>query len=515
LSSLSVQNQNIAISFDAVPLQLRIANALVSYVRYVAKMIWPHNLAVYYPYPDSIPLWQGAASAVFLIGVSILVIRVFKRRPYLALGWFWYLGTLIPVSGLVQAGLWPAIADRWAYVPLIGLFIMIVWGGADLLRRWRDKALSLAIAVGAILICLLVSARIQAGYWADSVTLFQRALAVTGSTWIAHNNLGNALAVQGKLAEAIRHFHLSLQNNPPYPEEVYYNLASTLVSQGKLAEAIKIYAKALELNPDFVAAHINLGSAYAQHGKIIKAINHYSEALRLAPNSAEAHLNMGNGLLAQQRADEAIDHFYRAVQLDSNRAESHNALGLALLRKGKIEDAIFHFQTAYELKPYFKAAHLNLTLALSNNEKLKQAAENMQKALNFKLADPDLKTKIKDLLEKKKALDQAINRFQKSLFRQPGFTEIDTEDLSIVSETKKRYDGKLDLFRKIIEQLPDNAEAYYHLACIYARQGKIVESIKWLDKAISSGFNRWDLIETDSDLDYIRKSSHYSKWVKS
>jgi len=477
LSSASLQLSGSIKALDDVPMMLRIANALVSYVKYIGKMIWPHNLAVFYPYPESVPLWQTFGALMLLIGITVLVVWSFRRQPYLSVGWLWYLGTLIPVSGLVQAGLWPEMADRWAYLPFIGLFIMIAWGVPDLANRWQYRRAGLGIITSVVLAALMALTWTQTRYWKNSVRLFEHALAVNQTNWLAHNNLGTALAAQGKNFEAYQHFSESLNNDPG------------------------------QYNP-----HNNLGAFLASKNRSTEAIKYFSEALRLNPNSAHAHVNMGTELLKLGKIEPAIGHLNKALKIKPGFPESHNILGLALLRKGKLEAAIGHFRMAFKSKPNYADAQQNLNLALSNHERLNRAAKNMLESMHFHPDDPDLDFKIKDLLEKKKALEQAISYFQKSLSLQPGFNKKDYNDVGIVSETKKSYDKMLRQFQQIMDQRPDFAEVYYHLACIYSRQGRIQASINWLDLAIQKGFARWDLINIDSDLDTIRNLID-EKWL--
>lgn len=457
-----------------VPMMLRIANALVSYVKYIGKMIWPLNLSVFYPYPEAVPLWQTLGALLLLICITVFAIYSSKRQPYLVVGWLWYVGSLVPVSGLMQAGLWPELADRWAYVPFIGLFIVIAWGVPDLFKSWVQHRMAFGIITSVILIPLMVFTWTQIRYWQNSVKLFQHALAINQSNWLAHNNLGTALAAQGKNFEASKHF-----------------------------------IESMEIDPNQYNPYNNLGAFLASKNKDTEAIKHFSKALQLNPDSAHAHINMGTELLKQGKIEPAIEHLKKALYLKPDFPETHNILGLALLRKGRLEEAIEHFRLACKFNPNYADARQNLNLALSNYERLKQAAINMRESMNFIPDDPNLDLKVKDLLEKKRELEQAVNRFQHSLSLQPGFNKKDGLRIGIVSETKMKYDEMLELFFQIKDQRPDIAETYFHIACIYARNDKILESIAFLNLAIEKGFDRWDLIKSDTDLDNIRDSKSY------
>jgi uncharacterized membrane protein YqjE len=206
ISSLSVQHHGIVVSTESVSMKLRVANALVSYVKYIEKMIWPKNLAVFYPFPDTLPVWQILGAALFLVCASIFVFRALRSKPYLVVGWLWYIGTLVPAIGLIQAGLWPSIADRFAYVPLIGLFIIIAWGVPDFVARWRYKKIVLATTAIVLLLTFTAATWFQNRYWANNIALFKHSLDVTNDNDVAHQKLGEALAAQGKTDEAVRHY---------------------------------------------------------------------------------------------------------------------------------------------------------------------------------------------------------------------------------------------------------------------------------------------------------------------
>ena len=514
ISSVSVRDAGNMISTESVPYTLRIANALVSYVTYIGKLIWPLNLAPYYPYPDSLSLLKIMSSALILILMSIIAWRSLKHHPYLAVGWLWFLGTLVPVSGLIQAGLWPALADRWAYLPSIGLFILAVWGAASLFRRNLYQTIGLSVVSGAVLIFCMTVTWLQVGYWEDDVRLFTHTLKVTGSTWLAHTNLANALGRRGNIDEAIHHYQLAIQSRPPNPEGAYYNLAIALDSQGKLDEAISNYSKALDLNPGFVSAHINLGTTLARQGRISEAMQHYDEAIRLQPDSAPARINIGNALLAEGKIDDAMGYYLEAVRLDSARVEAYNNLGLALIRKGRIEAAIGYFKLALKNSPGHKESQKNLALASAMNEKITAAAGQMRDALNFSSGDRTWDRSMARLLQTKKNLNRMLVQYRNSLQLQPGFSKTAIEEFAVVSEVKKDYEKKLPVIMKIIDIQPENAVAFYHAACIYARQGKAHKSVQSLKAAIRKGFNDWDLIRSDRDLDKIRGSAYYGSLPK-
>jgi len=267
---------------------------MVSYVAYLGKTIWPYNLAVLYPHPLTTPLWQIAGASLIILGFSLLAIRSVKRYPYIAVGWFWYFGTLVPVIGLVQVGL-QAMADRYTYVPLTGLFIIITWGVPDLIARWHHKQKAVAIIAAALLFILSATTVQQMRYWDDSITLFEHTLRVTNNNHIIHNNLGLFLTEHGRRTEGVSHYYEALRIHPGYAN-AHSNLGIVLLSKDKLNEASTHFMEALKTNPRHTEAHNGLGIVLANQGKFAKAITHFSEALRLNPTHAEARHNLNKVL---------------------------------------------------------------------------------------------------------------------------------------------------------------------------------------------------------------------------
>jgi len=331
---------------DRLPLGQRIANVPVACVEYILKMIWPENLAVFYPHPaDGLPVWQVVGAALFLIAVSAFVVRLGGRRPYLPVGWLWYLVTILPVIGLVQVGM-QAMADRYTYVPLIGLFIMIAWGAPDLMtrqavrRKKKKPAVQETNAVrpivalaGLALIALTVCAWRQVGYWRDSFTLFDHAATATSDNYIAHNNVGTCLIDDGDIEGAIRHYREALRSKPDYAL-AHFNLANALGRQGKVAEAVAEVRQGLRISPKDAKARFYLGVLSTQQGKLDEAVRNYRESLRLNPDYADAHNGLGIALSQQGKNNEALAEFSEAVRLKPDHDNAHYNLALTLYNKG-------------------------------------------------------------------------------------------------------------------------------------------------------------------------------------
>ncbi|MGA3017377.1 MAG: tetratricopeptide repeat protein [Bryobacteraceae bacterium] len=396
-------------SSEAFPLALRVENALVSYIIYIAKMFWPVRLAVFYPYPSAVPAWQAAAAALAIAAISILVLRSVRNRPYLAVGWLWYLGTLVPVIGLIQVGA-QARADRYTYLPMVGLSIMLVWGLPEVLK-------SKVAIFGAIVACLacavLCEAQIQ--YWRNSETLFRHALDVTSSNYLAHHNLGVAFADEGRFPEAIKQYQAALQIEPN-AANVQTDYGNALAKSGRIPEAIEHYEAALRVLPDSPITHNDLANALAATpGSEPEAIAEYQTALRLKAdyeearknlaqvqsNAAEMQYSMGVDLAKSRKPEAAIPHFEEALRLKPDYVDAHNNLGVVLAGAGRVQEAISHFEAALRIDPNSADAHVNLGIALSEIPgRMQEATRHFEAALRIK-PDPEIRQML-DRLEKQR-----------------------------------------------------------------------------------------------------------------
>jgi len=292
-------------SLEALPLETRFANALIAYVQYIAKMFWPTDLAFFYPYAAWWSPWMVSGAVLLLTGLTILTMSVLERRPYLGVGWLWFLGTLVPVIGIVQVGS-QAIADRYTYIPLIGLFIMIAWGVPELTAKWRFRKPFLSILSVVVLSVLAGCSWQQVQYWKNSVTLFERALSVTSRNYLAHNNLGVALFYEGRIEDAIRHYTQALRIKPNFADS-RINIGVAQAAQGKYDEAIRHYREALRIRPDDAGTHNNIGVALVAQGKVEGAIEHYTQALRISPDHEKARANLAAALAGREEQRKTVD----------------------------------------------------------------------------------------------------------------------------------------------------------------------------------------------------------------
>jgi tetratricopeptide (TPR) repeat protein len=318
--TVAVQHAGGAVrTFEEVPLPLRLENAVVSAAVYIWKTIWPSGLAVFYPIPAAHLAWQIVAAAAALLGLTVLAIGTIRTRPYLAAGWFWYLITVLPVIGFVQVGA-QLRADRYNYLPSIGLSLMLAWSGAEMLRR-RPKLRPAAAGV-CVAVCLAFAATTwrQISYWQNSRTLYEHAIAATGRNALAHARLGKYWEKQGRVKDAISEYRLSLEISPR-AAGLQANLGDLLFLQKMPAAAVEPFTEAVMLQPGDAVYHNRLGTVLAAAGRTPEAIVQFEAAIRIRPDYAEAYIRLGNALTALGRTDEAREQYAKAALLQQTAGE--------------------------------------------------------------------------------------------------------------------------------------------------------------------------------------------------
>ena len=340
-------------TFTELSLSLRLSNVLVSYAKYLLLAFWPNDLAVFYPW-TRILAWQVIGAALLLIGVTAFCFFQRKTRPYLIVGWLWFVGTLVPVIGLVQVG-GQSMADRYFYVPSIGLFIAIVFGLADIAERRRIAPWIGAAIANAVLLTLATLTNAQIHLWTDSFTLFKHTLAVAPRNVAIESNLGLALQRSGQVDEAAAHFEKAVQIEPDdQVSQLYLGIARFY--QGRVPEAIEHAKIAIRLQPDSSKAHDLLGMALAKQNQNEAALDEVRRAAELAPKDAEIRNGLGTVLARLGRMPEAAEEFHQALRLDQRNAPAHSNLGLLLLTSGKAQESILEFEAALQLDPELKSA---------------------------------------------------------------------------------------------------------------------------------------------------------------
>jgi len=407
-----VQNQGGAMrSMADLPLSARIANALVAYSRYLAELFFPARLSVYYPYPANghWPGWQVALAALSLGFVSLPAIAVRRKRPYLTIGWLWFLGTLVPVIGLVQVGV-QSMADRYTYIPSIGAFLALVWGVAELLgegRRYRPFAWALAAVVSVI--CLPLTWR-QIGYWKNGETLFRRALVVTGENCLPRYLLGDALFKQGRLEQAGEEFKKSINLRPNFADP-HNDLGMIYSRENRHAEAVNQFETAIQAQAGYAPAHYNLGLEFMTAGRLDDALRQFEEAVRLKPDDADSHKNLGVALATKGRIDQAMVELKRAIILQPQEGASHFNLGILLGMKARFDDAIREFQAALALKPDYVEARNSLGIAFRAKDQLEDAAAQFRLVLKNQPGNPTARENLADVLAMEGAFAEAAENY--------------------------------------------------------------------------------------------------------
>ncbi len=336
-------------SSNEIPIVCRLENTMLAYAGYIMKTFWPVNLGFFYPHlKDKIDLWQVCVDGLLVLSITFIIVRFRRKYPWLAVGWFWYLGTLVPVIGLVQVGL-QSMADRYTYVPLIGIFIIVTWSAAEFLKPTKYRKVLLSIISLAVIAVLSIVAWRQVHYWKDSVTLCNRALAVTTDNDMIHYELGDVLRSEGKIDQAIEQWH-----------------------------------EALKIRPDAARANRDLGYALLEKGELDEAMFHFTEALRISPSLADVHNSVGYILVCKNRFEEAIEHFNEALRLRPGFAAAHDNLGFALMKQGKFDQAVLHLSKVIELKPDSASAHYNLARTLQWAGRPSEAVRHLRESLRLK-----------------------------------------------------------------------------------------------------------------------------------
>ena len=390
---LTQQSTGILRSIIQYSLICRVENALVAYVEYIGKMLWPFHLAIFYPHPgDKLPIWQAVGALLLLLSITVGVIWKLRQRPYLAVGWFWYLGTLVPVIGLVQIGN-QALADRYTYIPFTGLFIIIAWSIPELLGRLFYRKFIISLSATVLLFSLSFLTYAQVRYWRSSMTLHKRTIQAVPNNWLAHYAVAHILHQAGDLNTAIKHYSEALRIEPEFiPGHI--NMGVALVEQNKIDRAIIHFEEVLRHEPDHFKANFYLGTILAKQGKFPLAIPHFRMALKIKPDSYEIHHALGAIFFQQGRLKEGIEQYTEVLRLQpysskvrDELAVAYNSFGIELARQAKLDEAITHFTKALEVKPDLADAHSNLGRALSMQGDIDQALTHYSKALQL---DPNL-----------------------------------------------------------------------------------------------------------------------------
>lgn len=406
-------------SFASLGWKSRLTNAVVSYLAYIAKMIYPARLAVLYPHPaGGIPVARAVIFGVLLLLTTAFFLYHARRHKYLALGWLWYLGTLVPVIGIVQVGV-QAMADRYTYVPLIGLFLIVAFGATDLLKNLPAKKYILAASAFLVLTTLTVATSFQLKYFKDGFILFDHTLAVTENNYVMHNNYANVLNDLDRPAEAVEHFKEALRFLPD-SFEVHNNYGNALKKLDRIDDAIHHYQKALKLNPRAYLTHYNLALALVAKGQYDQAIEHYK--IYFGPDfENDAHYDIATRLASEGKLAEAIEQYEKALKFTPDRVEALSNLGYAFAQKGEHSRALEYYQKALAADPNDIITHGRMALTLASIGRYDDAIEKCRIVLKARPDDTEMHTNLGILLQHQGKLDEAITCYRRALEIDPNF----------------------------------------------------------------------------------------------
>jgi protein O-mannosyl-transferase len=520
-------------SFEVTPLYLRATNTVVSYLMYIVKMLWPSELIPIYFYRPS-PAWLIIISVLILILISLLAMRISKRYPFVVAGWLWYLVSLLPVIGLIQVGT-QSRADRYTYIPLIGLFVIAAWGTAEFLEKRRYKKSMLAVVACILIGFLAGAARNQASRWKSDALLWEHAIRIDPHNSVARMNYGIVLADRGDLAGALEQFSESVRATPLFAE-AHNNLGVTLFKQGRPGEALPHLYEAIRLKPRIANVHANLGAVLLEQKKVEEAVAHFREALKSDPQNpntlyiiglalakqgkneealvqyraalksnpshADAHREMGAVLFAQGKYGEAAEHYRMSLEIqpDSTPAEIHNMLGLALFKQSRLGEALPHYYEAIRIKPDFSDAHANLGIILSAQNKGGEAVAQFREALK---RDPQNAEILYDLglaLAKQGKNEEALVQYEAALNSNPSYAEA-LRELGNVLFIQEKFGEAVEHYRKSLKIQPDSAKTHNNIGLALGMLNRKKEAIMHFNEALRIDPN---CIEAQSNLKQFR-----------
>lgn len=474
LAAVTVRSQTVAISsLSALPVSWRLTNATLAYVFYVWKTIWPTQLAIVYSHPGlalhaDLGPWLYPTLGAFLLLAVITGCAVYqaRRRPYFVVGWLWYLGTLVPVIGLIQVG-FASYADRYTYLPMIGVYLAFAWGARDLVRRWPATRYTLVACTAIWLVSLMVVTWHQVGYWRDSRTLYERTLQVTSDNPLIRCCLGGALLAGGEYDAARRQYEEAVRLMPDYAQ-AHSGLGWALEELGQSAAAEEHLRASLRLQPELWQAHVVLADTLVSLKRGDEALNHAEEALRLEPHSPAAHNSVGYVLGTRGQTGQAVEHFQQALRLDPEFAEAHNNWGLLVEKLGRQDEAIAHFQEAARIKPSYAEAHVNCANALQRLGRADEALKHAEEAVRLRPQMAAAQNILGYVLGSRGQSRQAVKHFEEALRLDPDFAEAHNNWGLVLNKLGQRDEATVH-FREATRLKPNFAEC--HLNWGHALQG--------------------------------------------
>lgn len=477
------------------PLGWRVNNAVITIWTYLRQMTWPTDLALFYPHPKgSIPVWETGLALLLLVATTATVVNLEKKYPYLVTGWFWYLGMLVPVIGLVQVGS-QAHADRYTYLPQIGIYLLLTWGVADLTRSWRARGAILGPPAVLLILAAMNLAWKQASHWSDAERLWIHVLAVTKNNDVAEQGLGTALVKRGEVDAAIPHEREAVRLRPGSPT-LLTNLANALAQKKEFPEAIAHYREVVRLRPNDGESRRNLGKALVQIGATDEGMAEFRTALRIRPDDSDASYSLGSTFLEKGITDEAISYFRKAIESRPTNLPAHYNLAIALDRIGHVDEAIAEFKETLRLQPQHGDAHNNLGIAFLKKGQIQDAIDEWKKALQIEPKNADVHNNLGAALLQAGRGVAAVAEWQQTLRLEPDKVGTQTSlswvlstspDVAVRNGTKA-----LELAQRAYQASGGrNVMIFRVLAAAYAEAGRFPEAIstaqEGLQRAETSG----------------------------
>jgi Flp pilus assembly protein TadD len=478
------QKSEAVVSLQSMSLTWRGVNAVVAYARYLGKTFWPVDLAVFYPHQQTWDVLLVVVAGALLVGLSVLMLRFGRRCPYLITGGFWFVGTLVPVIGLVQVGA-QSMADRYTYVPLIGLFIALVWGAGALATTWPEGSglrRAVGLAAGLVLMACALRTAGQLRYWQNSETLFRHALAVTQQNAVAHGSLGSFLVAQGRFEEAAEQSRLSLAINPESTEALN-NLGLACAGLGRWDEAVASHRAALRLKPADASALNSLGLALANQGKLAEAVEQFHASLKVRPDSPDVLNNLGLALACQGRTDEAIEHYHRVLKIKPDSDRALNNLGLALASQQRLSEAVRAYQRALAVNPDYTDARVNLGAALAASGQVDEAIRLYHEALARRPDHPEALNNLGLIQADRGQLEEAVSCFRRVLQLRPNHPQV-LNNLGVALARLGRAEEAIASFNTALQAHPGFPDAHLGLSRLLAQQGQRDEAIQHAKEAL-------------------------------
>ena len=487
LTFVAQRHGEAVVSFVRLPFTRRLENVIVSYGRYLEKTFWPTDLVVFYPHTINWTPAQLTCYFLLFIGLSTLAVVVARRSPWFFVGWWWFVGTLVPVIGLVQVGS-QSMADRYTYVPHIGLFIGLVWTAREWVIGKRLGPFAVAGAAAAIVGLGVVTYR-QTGYWKDSTTLLTRAQGLTRANPLILNNLGNELFYEGKLEEALAKFKAALEI-VPNDDLTLENIGAVYLRQGKVDQAIEQYRAALQCAPKKAGVNFNLGLALATKRDYQEALKHYRRALEADPLHVTAHLSAGNAYAALGDTEAAITNYLATVAIKPDFAQAHYNIGNARLSQGRLDEAIKYLSNAVRIDDGYARAHSQMGTALQQSGKNAEAMKHFERAIALDPGDVSARAQLAGLFAATGQTEAAINQSREALKVTPDAVLILNNlawMLATTPEAKLRNGAEAVRLAERAVELSQRKEVFFlgTLAAAYAEAGRFEDAIKTAEEAVA------------------------------